>query len=207
MNGPDCTEPVAPEPGPDGERSRWWLSPRLLVIAALVPAVVLLGLLGWAITKPVTTSSGGSNTVFSDFDLEGREAPNFSLQGLDGATVQLADSRGKVVMVDFWASWCPSCRQEAPHLVELYEEYRGRGVEFIGVAIWDFPDDLNTYVEQFGLIYPNALDEKGTVAIEYGVVATPEKFFIDRDGNIVRKFVGPTSPELLRHQLDELLES
>ena len=110
-------------------------------------------------------------------------------------------------MVDFWASWCPSCRQEAPHLVELYEEYRGRGVEFIGVAIWDFPDDLNTYVEQFGLIYPNALDEKGTVAIEYGVVATPEKFFIDRDGNIVRKFVGPTSPELLRQQLDELLES
>ena len=207
MNGPDYTEPVPPAPVSDGERSRWWLSSRLLVIAALVPAAVLLGLLGWAITKPVTTSSGGSNTVFSDFDLEGREAPNFSLQGLDGGTVQLADSRGKVVMVDFWASWCPSCRQEAPHLVELYEEYRGRGVEFIGVAIWDFPDDLNTYVEQFGLIYPNALDEKGTVAIEYGVVATPEKFFIDRDGNIVRKFVGPTSPELLRQQLDELLES
>ena len=207
MNGPDYTEPVAPEPGPDGDRSSWWLSTRLLVIAALVPAAVLLGLLGWAITKPVTTSSGGSNTVFSDFDLEGRKAPNFSLQRLDGGTVQLADSRGKVVMVDFWASWCPSCRQEAPHLVELYKEYRGRGVEFIGVAIWDFPDDLNNYVEQFGLIYPNALDEKGTVAIEYGVVATPEKFFIDRDGNIVRKFVGPTSPELLRQQLDELLES
>lgn len=201
------TDPTATGKPDEGQRSRWWLSPRFLVLAAFVPAVVLLAVLAFAITSPSTTSSGGSNTAFSELDLQGREAPNFSLDGLNGGTVQLADNRGKVVMVDFWASWCPSCRQEASHLVELYEEYQPRGVEFIGVAIWDFPDDLRTYVEEFGVNYPNALDRKGTVAIDYGVVATPEKFFIDREGNIARKFIGPTSPELLRQQLDELLES
>ena len=201
------TEPGLTETPPETERPRWWPSPRLLVIAALVPAAVLLVILGLSITRPATTSSGGSNTNFSALDLQGREAPDFSLDGLNGGTVQLSDNRGKVVMVDFWASWCPSCRQEAAHLVELYEEYQPLGVEFIGIAIWDFPDDLRTYVEDFGVNYPNALDSKGTIAIDYGVVATPEKFFIDREGRIVRKFIGPTSPELLRQQLDELLES
>ena len=196
------------DPGlPETERPRWWLSRRLLVVAALVPAAMLLGLLGWAITNPVTGPSGGSNIDSSALDLEGREAPDFSLEALDGGMVQLSDTRGKVVMVDFWASWCPSCREEAAHLVELYEEYKPRGVEFIGVAIWDFPDDLNGYIDEFGLIYPNALDQTGTVAIEYGVVATPEKFFIDREGKIARKFIGPSSPATLRQQLDELLES
>ena len=201
------TGPALTGPDPEADRPRRWMSRRLLVVAALMPAVVLLLILGWAIMNPVTSSSGGSNTNFSALDLQGREAPDFSLEGLDGGTVQLSDSRGKVVMVDFWASWCPSCRQEAAHLVELYEEYSPRGVEFIGVAIWDFPDDLMAYTEEFGLNYPNALDGKGTVAIEYGVVATPEKFFIDREGKIARKFIGPTSPELLRQQLEELLES
>ena len=201
------TDPGLTETPNGTERPRWWPSPRLLVIAALVPAAVLLVILALSMCGPTTTSSGGSNTNFAALDLQGREAPDFSLDGLNGGTVQLSDNRGKVVMVDFWASWCPSCRQEAAHLVELYEEYQPRGVEFIGVAIWDFPDDLRTYVEQFGVNYPNALDGKGTVAIDYGVVATPEKFFIDREGRIARKFIGPTSPELLRQQLDELLDS
>ena len=201
------TDPATSESVTEARRPRWWMSSRLLVVAALVPAAVLLGILAWTITNPVTSSSGGSNVNFSELDLEGREAPDFSLEGLDGGTVQLSDNRGKVVMVDFWASWCPSCRLEAAHLVELYEEFKPRGVEFIGVAIWDFPDDLRTYLDEFGVNYPNALDGKGTVAIEYGVVATPEKFFIDRDGRIARKFIGPTSPEMLREQLDELLES
>ena len=187
--------------------SPWWRSRRLLIVAALVPAAMLLGLLGWAITAPETGPRGGSNLGFSSLDLEGREAPDFALQDLDGQTVLLSDHRGKVVMVDFWASWCPSCRQEASHLVELYEEYQPRGVEFVGVAIWDYPDDLRSYIDEFGVQYANALDRKGTVAIDYGVVATPEKFFIDREGNIVRKFVGPTSPDLIRQQLDQLLES
>ncbi len=201
------SDPERPEAVPETERPRWWLSRRLLVVAALVPAAMLLGLLGWAITNPVTGPSGGSNIDSSALDLRGREAPDFSLEGLDGGMVQLSDTRGKVVMVDFWASWCPSCREEAAHLVELYEEYQPRGVEFIGVAVWDFPDDLNGYIDEFGLTYPNALDQTGTVAIEYGVVATPEKFFIDRAGNIARKFIGPSSPATLRQQLDELLES
>lgn len=207
MSNPVTPDPMSSEPTVEAKSSRWWQSPRLLVVAALVPAVVLLALLGWAITNLDASPSGGSNIGFSTADLESREAPDFSLQGLDGGTVQLSDTRGKVVMVDFWASWCPSCRQEAPYLVEIYDEYQPQGVEFIGVAIWDYPDDLQAYVDEFGLNYPNALDQKGTVHLDYGVTGTPEKFFIDREGRIARKFIGPASPELLRQQLDELLES
>ena len=207
MSNPVTPDPMSSEPTVEAKSSRWWQSPRLLVVAALVPAVVLLALLGWAINSPDAGPSRGSNVGFSTLELEGREALDFSLEGLDGGMVQLSDNLGKVVMVDFWGSWCSSCRQEAPHLAELYDEYQVLGVEFIGVAIWDFPDDARSYVEEFGLNYPNALDTTGTVAIDYGVVATPEKFFIDREGNIIRKFVGPASSELLRQQLDELLES
>ena len=114
------TDPATSESVTEARRPRWWMSSRLLVVAALVPAAVLLGILAWTITNPVTSSSGGSNVNFSKLDLEGRVAPDFSLEGLDGGTVQLSDNRGKVVMVDFWASWCPSCRLEAAHLVELH---------------------------------------------------------------------------------------
>ena len=188
-------------------KPRWWMSPRLLVLVALVPAAVLLAILAWAITNPASGSSGGTNTNFSTLDLEGQEAPDFSLEALDGTMMQLSNLRGKPAMLDFWGSWCSSCRQEAPHLAQLYEEYRHLGVEFLGVVIWDVEDEANRYIEEFDITYVNALDHKGTVAIDYGVVATPEKFFINREGKIVRKFVGPASPELLRQQLDELLES
>ena len=192
------SDPNTPAPNPPNTPP-WWLSRRMLVVLALVPAAMLLGLLAWAVINP-------TEEVVSAGCVEGQKAPDFAVQGLQGDMVRLSDAQGKVVMVDFWASWCPSCREEASHLAELYEEYKARGVEFIGVAIWDYPEELLKYVEQFDLTYPNALDESGTVAIDYGVVATPEKCFIDRSGNMVSKFVGPTSPVVLRQQLDQLLE-
>ena len=113
--------------------------------------------------------------------------------------------RGKVVLVDFWASWCPPCRQEAAALEEVYREYAGPQVEFIGVNIWDLEDNANTYVKDFGLTYPSGVDTDGVIAIDYGVRGIPEKFFIGRDGGIRQKFVGPMSADTLRQTLDRLL--
>ena len=125
--------------------------------------------------------------------------------GISGGSVSLSEMRGKVVLVDFWASWCPPCRQEAAALEEVYREYAGPQVEFIGVNIWDLEDNANTYVKDFGLTYPSGVDTDGVIAIDYGVRGIPEKFFIGRDGGIRQKFVGPMSADTLRQTLDRLL--
>ena len=111
------------------------------------------------------------------------------------------------VMVDFWASWCPPCHQEAPILVQVYEEYRSRGVVFIGVGIWDHLGDAELYLQRSGQTYPNGFDNTGTIAIDYGVRGIPEKVFISPNGAVVKKFVGPLNAGQLRNALDELLVS
>ena len=113
--------------------------------------------------------------------------------------------RGQVVMLDFWASWCPPCRDEAPVLAQVYDEYQDRGVEFVGFNLWDNAGDAELFLQQQGHEYPNGIDEGGKIAISYGVRGIPEKFFLDREGRIVRKFSGPMEPDLLRQILDTLL--
>ena len=108
-------------------------------------------------------------------------------------------------MVDFWASWCPPCRVEAPGLANVYREFQGQPVEFVGVALWDNPGDAALYLQQEGVPYPNGFDASGAIAIDYGVRGIPEKFFIDRDGIVRQKFVGPIREDKLRETLNELL--
>ena len=108
-------------------------------------------------------------------------------------------------MIDFWASWCPPCRQEASVLAEVYGEYQERGVEFIGVNIWDNPGDAETFLQQEGQVYPSGIDSEGEIAISYGVRGIPEKYFITREGTVSRKFVGPLTADLLRETLEGLL--
>ncbi len=108
-------------------------------------------------------------------------------------------------MVDFWASWCPPCREEAPGLAQVYSEYKGTGVEFVGIDIWDTEQDAKRFISRYGIAYPNGLDAKGRIAIDYGVTGIPEKYFIDRSGVLVKKYVGPMTATQLRQILEGLL--
>ncbi len=110
-------------------------------------------------------------------------------------------------MVDFWASWCTPCRQEAPVLSQVYLEYAGQPVEFIGVNIWDRNQDALNFLEAFETTYPNGVDEAGKIAIDYGVRGIPEKFFIDQEGVVRQKFVGPMQAGDLRAAIDGLLSN
>lgn len=131
----------------------------------------------------------------------------FALASLDGTeTLNLEDYRGKVVMLDFWSSWCPPCRVEAPILSQVYREYDGLPVEFIGIAIWDDAQAISAFADEFAVPYPLVVDVKGRVALDYGVSGIPEKFFIDETGALQRSFVGPMSPEALRNILNEMLD-
>ena len=170
---------------------------------ALVP---LFALLAWAAVQQKGQPAGaGINAQFGEVRVEKSKAADFALPMADGGTLRLSDLSGKVVMVDFWASWCAPCRQEAATLNRIYAGYADRPVEFVGVNIWDTPDAAATFLVEFGVGYPTGTDADGAIALNYGVRGIPEKFFIDGDGVIRRKYVGPMPEDVLRATLDGLL--
>ncbi|HVU12144.1 MAG TPA: TlpA disulfide reductase family protein [Phototrophicaceae bacterium] len=112
-------------------------------------------------------------------------APDFSLQTFDGSTFHLAAEKGKVVVINFWASWCEPCKEEAPALESLYEQYQDKGVEFLGVTYADDPKDSQAFMQQYGMTYPVAEDGHSDVSKGlYRIQGVPETFVIDKQGNI-----------------------
>ncbi len=179
---------------------------RLVVaLAVFVPLVGLFALLAWALVESGGQPAGVAiNTQFGEVEVEEGPARDFTLTLFDGESISLSELRGKVVLIDFWTSWCPPCRQEAPTLADAYRRFEGRGVEFVGVAVWDSEEQAASFVGDNNVPYPNGLDSKGTIAIDYGLTGIPEKYIVDRDGRLVRKFVGPMEPDQLEAVLIEL---
>jgi len=151
-----------------------------------------------------TSSVGEVYTQTKDTGIEPYPAKDFSLQLLDGRILSLSDLRGQVVMVDFSASWCPPCRQEAPTLARVNEAYRGQGVEFVGIFVWDNSRDVREHVQRYGIEYAVGMDEQGAIAQDYGVTGIPTKYFIDQEGMVVRKLVGPVGESQLREILHDM---
>ena len=137
--------------------------------------------------------------------LLGRPAAPFALTLFDGGRFALAEHAGQVVLVNFWASWCVPCREEATLLEATWRLYRDRGVLFIGVNIQDSDEAARAFLQEFRITYPNGPDPGGRIAIEYGVYGIPETFFIGRDGRIRGKLVGAIGPERLGASLDATL--
>ena len=179
-----------------------------VLVATAIPVVAFLALLGWAAAKSGgNTASLGVNQEFGEVEVSVSQAAPFNLELMDGQQLALDGLRGKVVLVDFWASWCGPCRSEAPTLDLVYREYAGYPVEFVGVNIWDRPSDAEEFARSFDIPYPTGVDEEGAIAIDYGVRGIPEKFFIDGQGVVRQKFVGPIQAEALRTAINRLLDS
>jgi cytochrome c biogenesis protein CcmG/thiol:disulfide interchange protein DsbE len=184
-----------------------------IFLLSAIPLIGFLALLGWASLRSDGNPGGlGVNNDFGQVDISSQPAAEFTLTlstGTlnSGTELSLSDLRGKVVLVDFWASWCTPCRQEAAGLSRVYLEYAGKPVEFVGVNIWDRDQDALDFLEAFQISYPNGVDEAGRIAIDYGVRGIPEKFFIDQKGVVRQKFVGPMQAEALREAIDGLLSA
>lgn len=119
------------------------------------------------------------------------EAPGFLLPRLDGnGTVALDSLRGKVLVINFWASWCTPCRAEAPALEAAWQHYRDQGVVVIGINVQDLVPEALRFVRETKTTYPMIRDKDNTVYRAYGLTGLPETFFVDRSGKIVRKFRG-----------------
>ena len=128
----------------------------------------------------------------------GQPAPPFALEGLDGNEVSLAALDGKVVVLNFWASWCQPCRLEMPDFQEAWEEHRDQGVVFVGIAVDDLASEASRFAQQVGVTYPLALDATGGAARAYALRGLPSTYFIDREGKLVSKLVGLANQGALR---------
>jgi len=134
----------------------------------------------------------------------GNLAPDFTLKGLDGQTVRLSDFRGKAVLLNFWATWCPPCRQEMPDLEKAYQKYKDQGVVFLGIDMQEDQGTVKQFVQQNGYGWIFAVDSSGQVADTYQAAAIPTSYFIDRDGVIRDTQIGAIPPSLLEAKLAKI---
>ena len=134
--------------------------------------------------------------------LVGRTAPEFALKSFNGDEVKLSDFRGKTVLVNFWASWCHPCREEAPVLEKTYMSLSGRQVEFIGINIMDDRKNAEEYIKSFGGTFVNIYDPKNKIHLDYGVGGVPETFFVNPDGIITSKHRGPLTEKMIMSYIE-----
>lgn len=132
-------------------------------------------------------------------------APDFSLSTIDGETLKLSDYKGKVIILDFWATWCPPCRKEIPDLIKLYDKYKDKGLIIIGISSED-TNTLKEFSEDNGINYPIALGNQKVAEAYGGIQYIPTTFVIDREGNIIKKHVGFTEYEVFEAEIKELLQ-
>ncbi|MGH7424678.1 MAG: TlpA family protein disulfide reductase [Candidatus Methylomirabilales bacterium] len=185
-------EKILLDPAPRRTRRGRW---KLLLVVVFVGAFAALLSFGFTRDPGLLRSA-----------LEGRLAPDFALQDMDGGdVVRLSDFRGRVVVLNFWASWCVACREEHPNFVAAWDMYRERGVMFIGILFQDTPDNARRYMEELGGDWPTLLDPGSRAAIDYGLYGVPETFFIAPDGTIRRKQVGASSYQLLTGEVERIL--
>ncbi len=184
---------AAPPGGAPRRRSRW-----ITVAAVIVGVGLLAALFGFGL---------GRDPSVIRSPLLGRRAPDFALRTLDGSRwVRLADLRGQVVVVNFWASWCAACREEHPALTAAWDRYSDQGVLLVGIDFQDRKGSALAFMPEMGGDWPVVEDPGGRTALDYGVYGVPETFFIGRDGVIRFKQIGPSSYEVLTHQIQALLD-
>lgn len=134
-------------------------------------------------------------------------APSFTLKDFDGNEVSLGDYKGKKILLNFWASWCPPCRAEMPDMEKFYQKYKDEGYTVIAVnmaATEKNPQDALAFVEENDLTFPVLVDEKGSIKALYNVMSFPTSYFIDSDGVIRNKVIGAMSEEHMVKEMGKL---
>ena len=168
-----------------------------VVFAVLVLAFFAVLAFGLANRSSATGRSGMTRI--------GKPAPQFAMQLLDGGEFRLSDHEGRPLVINFWASWCPPCRQESPAFERQWRRYRDTGIQFVGVDIQDDVSDAEAYVREFGLTFPNGIDPDGRITIDYGVIGLPVTFFVGSSGIVEGRWVGATPEEKLEEWVNTLV--
>ena len=187
-----------------------------------MPAVVLLLVGGFFALLVWGLGVAGSGRSFVSKIAAGDRptAPSFSLpviwpsmetwpkalsRAVGSGALGVSDLRGRPVVLNFWASWCLPCRDEAPLLTAAASDYQALGLQVIGVVYQDSAENARAFMARYGRTYPGLLDPDGRTALDYGVFGIPETFFIDRGGVIVSKQTGPLDAASLRRQIEAIV--
>ena len=139
------------------------------------------------------------------------KAPEFDMQFFNGyewqerSTADLAEMQGKVVVLNFWASWCVECRLEAELLENTWRKYEDDDVVFLGIAYSDVEPNAKEYLKEFGVTYPNAPDLGTSISADYDITGVPETFFIDKNGVIQHVQIGPVNATMLNGLITKLM--
>jgi cytochrome c biogenesis protein CcmG, thiol:disulfide interchange protein DsbE len=205
-----------PGPGPHGTREALasmaviplrWTRGRIVSFAVTVLLAAALLAVLWV--RLLTANQAVQSVTASP--LAGHRAPDFTLtvyNGAPGQTIHLADLRGKPVVINFWASWCVPCSEEAPILEAAWQKHRNDGVVFIGVDYDDKADPARAFLQQHGITYATGPDDaNGAIAIAYGVSGTPETAFVDRNGIVTVKWGGAIDDRTLEQNIQRLLRT
>lgn len=181
--------------------------------------LLLSGLFVYGVYEAATSSGTGSASEETAQDeaadpsarkigiAKGELAPDFVLKDLQGESVRLSDYRGRVVLLNFWATWCPPCRVEMPHMQRFFTDYAAKGVVVLGVNLTTtekHPENVPAFVDDRQLTFPIVLDEKGEVMQTYQVVGYPTTYLIDADGTIREKFIGVLDYEKMKNAVTRM---
>ena len=166
---------------------------RVWQVAVVLLLLGLLALVGWRMVNRAGGPRGSG------------PAPDFSLTGFDGRTLTLSHLRGQVVIINFWASWCDPCREEAAYLERTWRKYEDKGVVFIGVDWSDTEKDALAYIKEFDITYHNGPDLGTRISQTYRIQGVPETYYVDRSGNLRGVKIGPLSAPELDDKIEELL--
>lgn len=168
--------------------------------AVILLFLVIAGLLVLVLLQRNTSSENPVQQVPLRIGLP---APDFAFPGLDGKMVRLSDHRSKIVLVNIWATWCPSCVDEMPSMEKLYRKLQGEKFEILAVSI----DALGAaavapFMKKYKLTFPALIDSAGAIRMSYRTTGVPESFIIDKNGILIKKIIGPLDwarPEVLRY--------
>lgn len=189
------------------------MNKNLLSFAILALAVVILVVNIWkpgSTESEKTTPAPTGESVDTTEDIpgaklsslrEGAEAPDFELKTLGGETVKLSDYRGKRVILNFWATWCPPCKAEMPHMQNFYEQYNDQGVEILAVNLTSMDkgvEEVQKFVDEYGLTFTIPLDENGDVGTTYQAYTIPTSYILDENGVITKKVIGPMDEKMMK---------
>lgn len=166
-----------------------------------MPAVCLIGLIAFGLICLETASA-----LVQEASTARKPAPDWQLNEPNGKTVKFSDFRGKVVILDFWATWCAPCRVEIPNFVDLQKQYGDKGLRVVGVSLDEQgPEVVKKFVRQFGVTYPIVMGNQKVAEAYGGIDAIPTTFVIDRHGRIVNQHMGYDDKEAFEKEIQSLL--
>ena len=219
-NTPDPIDPVASndtqaapadasaETEKRGNTTRWVIA---AAAAVFVGVLTVSGMLGRpksvVVESPSSSSEAPGATGAVTCKAESKANLNYTVKDMNGASVKLADYKGKVILVNFWATWCPPCKAELPGLIELYDRYKDQGLVVLGISGDDDAETLRAFASEWKINYPMIVGRDETDLMDsYGpIYGYPISVIVGRDGSVCGKHVGPATKEEFEREIKALL--